>query len=115
MFGDDSCSSLELHPQEFAVKGHSDEVTSIEISPDGSLIVSGSQDTIVKIWKAETLAEVRCCGVLYCVNRGCCLVPHRAMRGFGVFWRKEESHLLEHECWRIVRLHVLSCETSSAR
>ena len=38
--------------------GHSDEVTSVALSPDGTRIVSGSDDHLVKIWDTETGAEV---------------------------------------------------------
>jgi WD40 repeat protein len=38
--------------------GHSGKVTSISFSPDGKHIVSGSHDKLVKIWSAETGAEV---------------------------------------------------------
>jgi WD40 repeat protein len=38
--------------------GHSDEVFSVNFSPDGKRFVSGSADNIVKIWNAETGDEV---------------------------------------------------------
>ena len=38
--------------------GHSGTVNSIAISPDGKRVVSGSDDNLVKIWNAETGAEV---------------------------------------------------------
>ena len=36
------------------LEGHNDVVTSVEFSPDGQYIVSGSKDQTVKIWKFET-------------------------------------------------------------
>ena len=38
--------------------GHEDEVRSVAFSPDGKRVVSGSSDKLVKIWDAETGAEV---------------------------------------------------------
>jgi len=38
--------------------GHSDYVRSVAFSPDATRIVSGSADKLVKIWDAETGAEV---------------------------------------------------------
>ena len=38
--------------------GHSDTVFSVDFSPDGKSIVSGSEDNLVKIWDAEPGAEV---------------------------------------------------------
>jgi len=40
------------------VAGHSGTVNSIAISPDGKRVVSGSDDKRVKMWNAETGAEV---------------------------------------------------------
>jgi len=39
--------------------GHSQRVYSVDFSPDGKWIVSGSEDKLVKIWDAEPGAEVR--------------------------------------------------------
>ena len=38
--------------------GHSDRVTSVAFSRDGTHIVSGSDDKLVKIWNTETGGEV---------------------------------------------------------
>jgi WD40 repeat protein len=38
--------------------GHSGEVNSVAISPDGKRIVSGADDDLVKIWDTDTGAEV---------------------------------------------------------
>jgi len=38
--------------------GHTGVVNSIDFSLDGKRVVSGSEDTLVKIWDAETGAEV---------------------------------------------------------
>ena len=43
---------------ECTVIGHSDSVYSVCFSPDGTRVVSGSRDHLVKIWDAETGAEV---------------------------------------------------------
>ena len=41
-----------------SVKAHSEKVHAVAFSPDGTRVVSGSQDNLVKIWDAETLSEV---------------------------------------------------------
>ena len=46
--------------QVFTLVGHLSKVTSVAISSDGKRIISGSYDMVVKIWSAETGAEVRC-------------------------------------------------------
>ena len=38
----------------FVVKGHTDGVRSVALSPDGKRIVSGSNDNTIQIWDAET-------------------------------------------------------------
>ena len=38
--------------------GHVDVINSVDFSMDGKRVVSGSEDTLVKIWDAETGAEV---------------------------------------------------------
>ena len=44
--------------QVFTLAGHSDLVFSVDFSPDGKYLASGSKDTLVKIWNAKTGAEV---------------------------------------------------------
>ncbi|KAJ1491397.1 quinon protein alcohol dehydrogenase-like superfamily [Baffinella frigidus] len=39
--------------------GHGDDVTSVAVSPDGKRFASGSNDTLVKIWAADSGAEGR--------------------------------------------------------
>ena len=43
---------------ECSVQGHSGGVNAVAFSADGKRIVSGSTDGLVKIWNAETGAEV---------------------------------------------------------
>ena len=40
------------------LRGHSDEVSGMAVSPDGKRIVSGSLDKTVKVWDATTCAEL---------------------------------------------------------
>jgi WD40 repeat protein len=40
------------------LSGHSDMVSAVAFSPDGKRVVSGSHDQLVKIWDADTGAEV---------------------------------------------------------
>jgi len=40
------------------VAGHANHVLSVAFSSDGKRVVSGSRDTLVKIWNAETGAKV---------------------------------------------------------
>jgi WD40 repeat protein len=49
---------MERDWQECTLTGHSGEVTSVAFSPDGTRVVSGSWDQLVKIWSSETGAEV---------------------------------------------------------
>ena len=57
------------------VTGHTGSVTSVAISPNGMRIVSGSNDKLVKIWSAETGAEVITFGRVrwvFCEGVGLC-------------------------------------------
>jgi len=44
------------------LKGHSGGVRSVSFSPDGSKIVSGSDDNTIRVWDAST-GEMSCCTV----------------------------------------------------
>ena len=44
--------------QVHTLPGHSDRVYSVDFSPDGNRVVSGSDDTFVKIWDVATGALV---------------------------------------------------------
>jgi WD40 repeat protein len=47
-------ASLELKAEKESA--HSDWVMSVAFSPDGSTIISGSNDQSIKVWDAGTLA-----------------------------------------------------------
>jgi len=47
-----------LRWQVFTLRGHTGDTLSVAISRDGTRIVSGSGDNLVKIWDAATGAEV---------------------------------------------------------
>ena len=38
----------------YVSSGHSDDVRSVAFSPDGTKVVSGSEDNTVKIWNVES-------------------------------------------------------------
>jgi len=40
------------------VAGHTDDLSSVDFSPNGKHFVSGSHDKLVKIWNIETGAQV---------------------------------------------------------
>ncbi|CAE6431136.1 unnamed protein product [Rhizoctonia solani] len=44
-------TGLQMHPP---LKGHSDIVLSVQFSPDGTRIVSGSFDKTIRVWSAQT-------------------------------------------------------------
>ena len=48
-------ASLELKAEKQSA--HSNQVTSVAFSPDGTTIVSGSRDETIKVWDAGTLAH----------------------------------------------------------
>ncbi|TAD94417.1 MAG: hypothetical protein EAZ98_19490, partial [Oscillatoriales cyanobacterium] len=41
------------------LRGHSDYVNSVVISPDGQIIASGSGDNTIKLWNLKTGQEIR--------------------------------------------------------
>jgi WD40 repeat protein len=54
---EDGDDDLVRNP-ECPVTGHTDEVNTVAFSADGKRVVSGSDDTLVKIWDSATGAEV---------------------------------------------------------
>ena len=50
-----------VHEQECTLTGHSAAVNSVAFSPDGTRVVSGSDDNTVKIWDSQTGTEVSHC------------------------------------------------------
>jgi len=52
-------SEERVHWQVRTLRGHSHGVMSVAFSPDGTRVVSGSADKLLKIWDVETGAEVR--------------------------------------------------------
>jgi len=54
-------SEMRVSRQVRTLTGHSGSVWSLAFSPDGKLVVSGSDDDTVKIWDVETGAVVSCC------------------------------------------------------
>ena len=49
-----SVVTLRLHGREVTLKGHSDDVLSVEVSRDGSRVVTASKDGDARIWNART-------------------------------------------------------------
>ena len=58
MCTDRDYSGLIIAKPECPVTGHTDKVSAVTFSPDGKRVVTGSHDKLVKIWNAETGAEV---------------------------------------------------------
>jgi len=66
------------HPGQCTLTGHSYFVTSVAYSPDGKHIVSGSNDTTVRVWDSQTGKEV---SVLVCHRPiVCCCVECSDLR-----------------------------------
>ena len=42
-----------------SLKGHSDTIRSVKFSPDGTLIVTGSQDKLAMIWDGKTRVKLQ--------------------------------------------------------
>ena len=55
---DFSQETISTHPKDITldrtIKGHSDWVNSVAISPDGQTIVSGNLDNTIKVWNLDT-------------------------------------------------------------
>ena len=56
------------YPGLHTLRGHSNVVHSVAISPDGKCVVSGSEDNLVKLWHAETGAQVRMSYLTQCID-----------------------------------------------
>ena len=52
-------ASGKQRPEIFVQTGHSSNVSSIDFSPDGKYLVSGSSDKNIKLWEVETGREIR--------------------------------------------------------
>ncbi|MEN6624416.1 MAG: caspase family protein, partial [Smithella sp.] len=52
-------ASSKQRPDIFIQTGHSSNVASIDFSPDGKYLVSGSSDKNIKLWEVETGREIR--------------------------------------------------------
>ncbi len=51
--------NAETSGEILTLSGHMKRVRAVDVSPDGKLIATGSQDGSVRIWNAETAAELR--------------------------------------------------------
>jgi len=49
----------ELEIKVFPQLGHTDEINTITFSPDGKFILSGANDTTIKLWDVETGREIK--------------------------------------------------------
>ena len=79
--------SLFVSRQIGTLRGHKSTVNSAVWSPDGKRIVSASADNLVKIWNAETMAEVsNLCAVR--VERGAGCSFERLQQG--LCWKESE-------------------------
>ncbi|MFM6255198.1 MAG: WD40 repeat domain-containing protein, partial [Dolichospermum sp.] len=48
---------METGEEKFTLKGHSNSVNAIAVTPDGKTVISGSSDNTIKIWDLETGEE----------------------------------------------------------
>ena len=46
--------SLETERELFTLNGHTDWVSSVAVTSDGNLVISGSDDNTLKVWDLET-------------------------------------------------------------
>ena len=68
----------------YMLSGHTDTVTSVALSADGSKVVSGSWDSTVKIWSTETGQVLHTLsgehGLIYTIYISACTVVVMYMR-----------------------------------
>ena len=89
---------------ECSENGHSDMV-SVAFSPDGTRIVSGSRDTLVKIWDAAAGAEVISFEGVYRVVLGDQIV----FSGSCIFWLGKVLRPARTRFARQLRVFLLNC------
>lgn len=58
-------------------KGHSDEITCLDISPDSMTVVSGSMDGSIRLWDLKALKPLRSLQVSSTGYPTCCLFNPR--------------------------------------
>ena len=59
VFFHSSSVGAEYKPEVFVQSGHSKWITSIDLSADGRLLVSGSSDNTIKLWDFVTHKEIK--------------------------------------------------------
>jgi WD40 repeat protein len=97
------------------IDGHTDAVTSLDLSPDGLRVVSGSQDGFIRIWNTHT-------GVIEAEHRG-----HRGAvfnvvftdDGRRIISGGEDANLVswdsvQEQCFEVLRGHTSSVRSVSA-
>jgi WD40 repeat protein len=66
-----------------SLKGHSNEVTSLAFSPDGSKLISGSLDKSVRVWNVKSGSQIRMLPTSDCEVRCVAYSPQSDLVAFG--------------------------------